>query len=55
MRGNGRNGSYRGRGGRTTYFNNSATVEDIMRLGLAAMATKQIDSKKVTFEEPKPG
>ena len=40
MRGNGRNGGYRGRDGRSPYYNNSATVEYITRLGLAAMATK---------------
>jgi Arginine methyltransferase-interacting protein, contains RING Zn-finger len=39
MRGNGRAGG-RGRG-RSNFFHNSATVDEIMKLGLAALAQKE--------------
>ena len=38
MRGNGRNG-YGGRGrGRSNFYHNSATIDEVMKLGLAALA-----------------
>jgi len=37
MRGNGRNGSGRGRG-RSNFYHNSASIAEVMQLGLTALA-----------------
>ena len=40
MRGNGRNGSGRGRG-RSNFYHNSASIAEVMQLGLTALAQKE--------------